>query len=129
MHHSEFSLSFYEFYASSDFFLPNQAPEILQQRIRKLKSYLNDPKAPFGVDILILKTGEGAKAANIDCNNGRLEEMIDVIIAEGASLFVSALGAPPPHIIEKLHKAGVRVAVITKSYNCSSLLRLSSPIL
>jgi NAD(P)H-dependent flavin oxidoreductase YrpB (nitropropane dioxygenase family) len=85
------------------------APELLRQRIRELKSYLNDPKAPFGVDILVVKTGDGAKKSNIDYCFGRLDEMIDVIIEEGASLFVSAVGSPPPHVIKKLQDAGVRL--------------------
>jgi hypothetical protein len=33
---------------------------------------------------------------------GQLPELIDVIIAEGASLFVSAVGLPPDWVVEKV---------------------------
>lgn len=33
--------------------------------------------------------------------------MIDIIIDSGAKLFVSAVGIPPKHVVEKLHGAGI----------------------
>jgi NAD(P)H-dependent flavin oxidoreductase YrpB (nitropropane dioxygenase family) len=60
-----------------------------------------------------VKTGDGAKKSNIDYTFGRLDEMVDVVIEEKASLFVSAVGSPPPHVIKKLQKAGVRTAALT----------------
>jgi len=53
---------------------------------------------PFGVDML---------AALPDLVNAA----IDVIIAEGASCFVAGLGVPAP-VIEKCHRAGVKVMVV-----------------
>ncbi len=39
----------------------------------------------------------------------QLPELIDVIIAEGASLFVCAVGIPPRWAVDKLHAAGIPV--------------------
>lgn len=33
--------------------------------------------------------------------------MVDIIIESGAKLFVSAVGVPPKHVVEKLHKNGI----------------------
>jgi NAD(P)H-dependent flavin oxidoreductase YrpB (nitropropane dioxygenase family) len=37
-------------------------PKLLRESIEELKSYLVDKNAPFGVDLLIPKVGEGARA-------------------------------------------------------------------
>ena len=58
-----------------------------------LKADLKDKNAPFGVDLLIPQIGGGARATNHDYTHGQLPELIDVIIAEKASLFVCAVGA------------------------------------
>lgn len=42
-----------------------------------------------------------------DYTKGKLNELIDIIIESGAKLFVCAVGVPPKHVVEKLHKAGV----------------------
>lgn len=42
-----------------------------------------------------------------DYTKGKLDGLIDIIIESGAKLFVCAIGVPPKHIVEKLHKAGV----------------------
>ncbi|KIJ04552.1 hypothetical protein PAXINDRAFT_104129 [Paxillus involutus ATCC 200175] len=44
-----------------------------------------------------------------DYQKGKLDELLDVIIEEKASLFVCAVGVPPPHAVEKLHKAGIPI--------------------
>ena len=67
-------------------------PKFLREQIKRLKTDLNDPKAPFGVDLLIPQVGEGARKTNYDYTNGALPELIDVIIEEGARLFVCAVG-------------------------------------
>lgn len=36
-----------------------------------------------------------------------MDELISVIIDSGAKLFVSAVGVPPKHVVERLHKAGI----------------------
>lgn len=44
-----------------------------------------------------------------DYTNGQLNELVDIIIASKAKLFVSAIGVPPKEVIERLHKAGIVV--------------------
>ncbi|EGX48642.1 hypothetical protein TWF173_002535 [Orbilia oligospora] len=101
------TLSYDEFYNE---FMAHQTPEKVRTQIRELKAFLENPiDAPFGVDILLPQIGGGARKTNYDYTSGRSEEIIDVVIEEGAKLFVSALGAPPAHIVDKLHRAGVIV--------------------
>ncbi|TGZ82577.1 NPD-domain-containing protein [Ascodesmis nigricans] len=82
-------------------------PAMLKDQIAELKSYLNDKKAPFGVDLLLPKVGEGARATNYDYTKGKLGELVDIVIAEGAKLFVSAVGVPPKWVVDKLHANGI----------------------
>ena len=42
-------------------------PEQLQQNIDDLKAQLEDKNAPFGVDLLLPKVGDSARATNYDC--------------------------------------------------------------
>lgn len=42
-----------------------------------------------------------------DYTKGKLNELVDIIIDSGAKLFVSAVGVPPQHVVDRLHKAGV----------------------
>jgi hypothetical protein len=44
-----------------------------------------------------------------DYQNGKLNELVDIIIEEKASLFVCAVGVPPKHVVDKLHAAGIPV--------------------
>ncbi len=53
--------------------------------------------------------GDGARATNKDYTEGRLGELLDVVIASGARLFVSAVGVPPRWAVDKLHAAGLLV--------------------
>ena len=46
-------------------------------------------------------------STNYDYTKGKLNELIDIIISEKTSLFVCAVGVPPKHIVERLHKAGI----------------------
>jgi len=87
----------------------NYTPGLLRRNIRSIKKKLNHPDLPFGVDLLLPKVGKGARATNYDYTKGKLDELLDVIIEEGASLFVSAVGVPPKHVVEKLHKAGIPI--------------------
>lgn len=84
-------------------------PAQLRSIIRDLKSHLIDPTLPFGVDLALPKVGEGARKTNHDYTHGQLDELITVTIEEGARLFISAVGIPPKHVIERLHAAGILV--------------------
>lgn len=84
-------------------------PSMLKKQIGFLKSNLKDPSAPFGVDLLLPQVGGGARATNYDYTEGKLPELIDIIIEEGAKLFVSAVGVPPRWAVDKLHAAGIPV--------------------
>lgn len=70
-------------------------PERIRDQMRRVRKLT---KKPFGVDML---------AALPELVNAA----IDVIIDEGASCFVAGLGVPAP-IIEKCHRAGVKVMVV-----------------
>lgn len=82
-------------------------PEMLREQIQELKSFLVDKKAPFGVDLLIPQVGGSARKTNYDYTKGKLDELITIIIDSGAKLFVSAVGVPPRHVVERLHQAGI----------------------
>ncbi|KAI8998775.1 2-nitropropane dioxygenase [Trametes punicea] len=86
-----------------------QSPKMLEGNIRELKSHLEDPNAPFGVDLLIPQVGGNARKTNYDYSNGQLPQLTDVIIKGGAKLFVCAVGVPPREMVDKLHSAGVVV--------------------
>ncbi|RAK71092.1 nitronate monooxygenase [Aspergillus fijiensis CBS 313.89] len=82
-------------------------PDMLREQIAELKSFLKDQSAPFGVDLLLPQVGGSARKTNYDYTKGKLNELIDIIIESGAKLFVSAVGVPPKHVVEKLHGAGI----------------------
>ncbi|KAF2704306.1 NPD-domain-containing protein [Pleomassaria siparia CBS 279.74] len=82
-------------------------PDMLREQIAELKGYLNDQKAPFGVDLLLPQVGGSARKTNYDYTKGKLDELIDIIIDSGARLFVCAVGVPPKAVVEKLHGAGI----------------------
>jgi len=82
-------------------------PDMLREQIAELKSFLVDKNAPFGVDLLLPQVGGNARKTNYDYTHGKLDELTQIIIDSGAKLFVSAVGVPPKHVVEKLHKAGI----------------------
>ncbi|CAA7265151.1 unnamed protein product [Cyclocybe aegerita] len=84
-------------------------PKILRQQIQLIKKDLKDPKAPFGVDLLLPQVGGSARKTNSDYTKGQLPELIQVIIEEKTTLFVSAVGVPPKWAVDELHKAGIVV--------------------
>lgn len=84
-------------------------PEFLRKQIQNLKSFLVNKDAPFGVDLLLPAVGGSARKTNYDYTEGKLPELIDIIIEEKAKLFVSAVGIPPDWVVEKLHKAGIPI--------------------
>ncbi|KAK5108013.1 hypothetical protein LTR62_008848 [Meristemomyces frigidus] len=82
-------------------------PDMLREQIAELKGFMKDKSAPFGVDLLLPQVGAGARKTNYDYTKGKLDELVDIIIDSGAKMFVSAVGVPPKHIVERLHGAGV----------------------
>jgi len=82
-------------------------PDMLREQIAELKSFLTDKNAPFGVDLLLPQVGGSARKTNYDYTKGKLDELTSIIIDSGAKLFVSAVGVPPKHVVDRLHKAGV----------------------
>lgn len=84
-------------------------PDQLREVIAELKADLKSPGLPFGIDLALPKVGEGARKTNYDYTDGKLDDLITITIEEGAKLFVSAVGVPPPHVIKRLHEAGILV--------------------
>ncbi|KFZ04785.1 hypothetical protein V501_08987 [Pseudogymnoascus sp. VKM F-4519 (FW-2642)] len=82
-------------------------PDQLREIIHELKENLTSKDLPFGVDLALPKVGDGARKTNHDYTHGQLDELITVTIEEGAKLFISAVGIPPPHVIKRLHDAGI----------------------
>jgi NAD(P)H-dependent flavin oxidoreductase YrpB (nitropropane dioxygenase family) len=82
-------------------------PDMLREQIAELKSYLDDKNAPFGVDLLLPQVGGSARKTNYDYTKGKLNELVDIIIQEGAKVFVSAVGVPTKAVVDKLHAAGI----------------------
>ncbi|KHN98065.1 oxidoreductase, 2-nitropropane dioxygenase family [Metarhizium album ARSEF 1941] len=82
-------------------------PDMLREQISELKEYLTDKSAPFGVDLLLPQVGGSARKTNYDYTKGKLDELVDIVIESGAKLFVSAVGVPPKHVVQKLQKAGI----------------------
>ncbi|KAI9742925.1 MAG: hypothetical protein M1818_003655 [Claussenomyces sp. TS43310] len=82
-------------------------PDMLREQIAELKSYLDDKNAPFGVDLLLPQVGGSARKTNYDYTKGKLDELVSIIIDSKVKLFVSAVGVPPKHVVDRLHAAGV----------------------
>ncbi|KAK4937654.1 hypothetical protein LTR10_021800 [Elasticomyces elasticus] len=82
-------------------------PKMLKEMIDELKAELKDPSLPFGVDLLIPQVGGSARKTNVDYTKGSLNDLVDIIIAGGAKLFVSAVGVAPKHVVDKLHANGI----------------------
>ena len=84
-------------------------PTQLRAMIQELKSLLPSRDLPFGVDLALPKVGEGARATNHDYTHGQLDALVEVVVEEGARLFVSAVGVPPARVVKRLHEGGVVV--------------------
>lgn len=84
-------------------------PDQLREIIAEMKANFSRPDLPFGVDLAIPQVGGSARKTNHDYTGGKLDELVDITIASGARLFVSAVGVPPRRVIDKLHKAGIYV--------------------
>ena len=61
------------------------------------------------MDLALPKVGDGARKTNHDYTHGQLDDLITVTIEEGAKLFISAVGIPPPHVVKRLHEAGILI--------------------
>ncbi|KAL9110605.1 MAG: hypothetical protein Q9187_008034, partial [Circinaria calcarea] len=77
--------------------------------IHDLKRALSSSSLPFGVDLALPSLGPTARKTNHDYTHGQLDALIDVVIHERATLFVSAVGVPPKRIVDRLHAGGVLV--------------------
>ncbi|UZJ51180.1 hypothetical protein CBS101457_000500 [Exobasidium rhododendri] len=88
------------------------SPKFLQEQIDEIKEGLTVKNAPFGIDLLLPQVGGNARKTNYDYTEGKLPELIDIIVNSGAKLFVSAVGVPPTWVVEKLHKNNIVVAGI-----------------
>ncbi|CAN6628493.1 hypothetical protein TRVA0_011S03048 [Trichomonascus vanleenenianus] len=87
-----------------------RTPDILDDLLTEMKSYLDDPEnAVFGVDLVLPKVGEGARKTNKHYHEGPLQAFLDVIVKHGAKLVVSAVGAPSQEACDYLHKHGIAV--------------------
>ncbi|KAK7751267.1 hypothetical protein SLS62_006812 [Diatrype stigma] len=85
-------------------------PAQLREIIAEMKSLLRDPdRAAFGIDLALPQVGGTARATNHDYTGGRLAELVDITVASGARLFVSAVGVPPAWAVDRLHAAGILV--------------------
>ncbi|TLS25774.1 hypothetical protein PpBr36_07020 [Pyricularia pennisetigena] len=84
-------------------------PDQLREIIAEMKANFDSPDLPFGVDLALPQVGGNARKTNHDYTGGKLDELIDITIESGAKLFVSAVGVPPKHIIDRLHAAGIYV--------------------
>ncbi|KAL6716504.1 hypothetical protein ACLMJK_006071 [Lecanora helva] len=84
-------------------------PPQLRSMIYELKSLLSSPSLSFGVDLALPAVGGTARKTNHDYTKGLLHELVDVVVEEGARLFVSAVGVPPKEVVERLHEGGVVV--------------------
>ncbi|OTA91970.1 hypothetical protein M434DRAFT_396797 [Hypoxylon sp. CO27-5] len=84
-------------------------PSQLRAIIADLKAALKSPDLPFGIDLALPQVGGNARKTNHDYTGGKLDELVDITIESGAKLFVSAVGVPPKHVIDRLHNAGILV--------------------
>ncbi|KAI0122913.1 2-nitropropane dioxygenase [Xylariales sp. AK1849] len=84
-------------------------PDQLRSIITDMKALLKSPDLPFGIDLALPQIGGNARKTNHDYTAGKLDELIDITVESGARLFISAVGVPPPAVIERLHKAGIYV--------------------
>ncbi len=104
-------------------------PPQLRAMIQELKSLLSSPTLLFGVDLALPAVGGTARKTNHDYTKGLLNELVDVIVDEGTTLFVSAVGVPPKHVVERLHTGGVVVMNMVGHPNMPSKLLVRAWIL
>ncbi|KAK0728014.1 2-nitropropane dioxygenase [Lasiosphaeria miniovina] len=84
-------------------------PDQLRDIIAEMKAHFARPDLPFGIDLALPQVGGGARATNHDYTAGKLDELVDITVASGAKLFVSAVGVPSQGVVDRLHAAGILV--------------------
>lgn len=85
---------------------------------------------PFGVDLAIPQVGGNARKTNHDYTDGKLSELIDIIVEEKAKLFICAVGVPPRWVVDKLHAGGVVVAnMVGSERNAEKALEAGADVL
>lgn len=101
-------------------------PQMLRDSIREVKQKLRRPGLPFGVDLLLPQLGGTARKTNVDYTKGLLDDLIEVIIEEKTTLFVSAVGVPPKRVVDRLHAAGILYMVssgdMSTTISCRKLI-------
>jgi len=85
------------------------SPKMLRKAIKRVKSNLKHPDLPFGVDLAIVKVGGSSRKTNFDYSKGKLDELVEVMIEEKVTLFVSAVGHPQKRTVDRLHEGGILV--------------------
>ncbi|MCE9523480.1 MAG: nitronate monooxygenase family protein [Alphaproteobacteria bacterium] len=73
--------------------MAGRSPAEIRDQMRRVRQLT---KRPFGVDLLAAVPES-------------LEKTADIIIEEGASAFISGLGIPPRHLVDRFHAAGLKV--------------------
>ena len=73
--------------------MAGRTPTEIRDQMRQVRKLT---KKPFGVDLLAAVPES-------------LEKTADIIIEEGASAFISGLGIPPRHLVDRFHAAGLKV--------------------
>ena len=73
--------------------MAGRSPDEIRKEMRKVRQLT---KKPFGVDLLAAVPES-------------LERTADIIIEEGAAAFISGLGIPPRHLVDRFHAAGLKV--------------------
>ncbi|PWN89702.1 2-nitropropane dioxygenase [Acaromyces ingoldii] len=85
-------------------------PKMLKEQIDELKANLREPDLPWGVDLLLPQVGGNARKTNKDYTQGKLDDLISVVVEAKCTVFVSAVGIPPRHVVDRLHGAGILLA-------------------
>ncbi|KAL5606617.1 hypothetical protein BROUX41_003015 [Berkeleyomyces rouxiae] len=88
------------------------SPAELRAQIAELKAHLASPDLPWGINVPIIKIGNGARKTNQDYTGGRLADLLDIVADSGAKLFVAAAGLPSPETVVRFHEKGIIIATM-----------------
>ncbi|CED82905.1 2-nitropropane dioxygenase [Phaffia rhodozyma] len=85
-------------------------PKNLRNQIREIKKHLKSPDLPFGVDLLIPKVGDGARATNYDYTKYVLFNFFSPKKHNTNTYLPSTLlRVPPKSVVDKLHEAKIPI--------------------